>query len=141
MQKKVILFLFLLLIFGLFSYRFYDLRFKNNTYYLKEYSKVSTKYVYDIKEERGRILDNKGRVLVDNKKNNDSVKNAIEDQVENAKAIIKIEDSSSYSTYQGEIDEGKAYVVSEKIAEEDMDTVKNAIDYCPTSAIYFESEK
>ena len=44
------------------------------------------------------------------KKNNDSVKNAIEDQVENAKAIIKIEDSSSYSTYQGEIDEGKAYV-------------------------------
>ena len=38
-------------------------------------------------------------------------------------------------------DEGKAYVVSEKIAEEDMDTVKNAIDYCPTSAIYFESEK
>ena len=70
MQKKVILFLFLLLIFGLFSYRFYDLRFKNNTYYLEEYSKVSTKYVYDIKEERGRILDNKGRVLVDNKKNN-----------------------------------------------------------------------
>lgn len=38
-------------------------------------------------------------------------------------------------------DEGKAYVVSEKIDDEDMDTVKNAIDYCPTSAIYFESEK
>ena len=38
-------------------------------------------------------------------------------------------------------DEGKAYVVSEKIEDEDLDTVKNAIDYCPTSAIYFESEK
>ncbi len=38
-------------------------------------------------------------------------------------------------------DEGKAYVVSEKIDDEDMDTVKNAIDYCPTSAIYFELEK
>ena len=38
-------------------------------------------------------------------------------------------------------DEGKAYVVSEKNDDEDMDTVKNAIDYCPTSAIYFESEK
>ena len=38
-------------------------------------------------------------------------------------------------------DEGKAYVVSEKIDDEDLDTVKNAIDYCPTSAIYFESEK
>lgn len=38
-------------------------------------------------------------------------------------------------------DEGKAYVVSEKIADEDMDTVRNVIDYCPTSAIYFESEK
>lgn len=37
-------------------------------------------------------------------------------------------------------DEGKAYVVSENIADEDMDTVKSAIDYCPTSAIYFESE-
>lgn len=37
-------------------------------------------------------------------------------------------------------DEGKAHVVSENIADEDMDAVKSAIDYCPTSAIYFESE-
>jgi len=40
----------------------------------------------------------------------DEVKNNIEDNIENAKAIINIEDSSSYVTYQGEIDEGKTYV-------------------------------
>ena len=40
----------------------------------------------------------------------DNVKNDIEDQVENAKAIINVEDTPSYVTYQGEIDEGKTYV-------------------------------
>lgn len=70
MRKKIILFLLLISIFSFFSYRFYDLRFKNNAYYLEEYAKISTKYVYDIKEERGRILDSKGRILIDNKKNN-----------------------------------------------------------------------
>ena len=49
-------------------------------------------------------------VDVDDKKNVDSVKEKIEDQVKNAKAIIKIEDTLSYITYQGEIDEGKTYV-------------------------------
>lgn len=38
------------------------------------------------------------------------VKNDIEDSIENAIAIINIEDTSSYITYQGEIDEGKTYV-------------------------------
>ena len=47
---------------------------------------------------------------VDNKNNVDKVKNDIEDNVKNAKAIIKIEDTSSYITYQGEIDEGKTYI-------------------------------
>lgn len=70
MRKKIILFLLLISIFSFFSYRFYDLRFKNNAYYLEKYAKISTKYVYDIKEERGRILDSKGRILIDNKKNN-----------------------------------------------------------------------
>ena len=45
----------------------------------------------------------------DNKKRDD-VKNNIEDKVENAKAIINIEDTASYVAYQGEIDEGKTYV-------------------------------
>ncbi len=40
----------------------------------------------------------------------EDVKNNIEDQVENAKAIINVEDTSSYVAYQGEIDEGKTYV-------------------------------
>ena len=49
-------------------------------------------------------------VDVTNKDNIDKVKNEIEDKVENAKAIINIEDTSSYVTYQGEIDEGKTYI-------------------------------
>ena len=51
-------------------------------------------------------------IMVDvNKKNNvDKVKNNIEDNIKNAKAIIKAEDTASYITYQGEIDEGKTYV-------------------------------
>ena len=40
----------------------------------------------------------------------DDVKEAIEDKIENAKAIINVEDTSSYVAYQGEIDEGKTYV-------------------------------
>lgn len=49
-------------------------------------------------------------VDVNNKDNVTSVKNNIEDKIKNAKAIIKIEDTSSYVAYQGEIDEGKTYV-------------------------------
>ena len=51
-------------------------------------------------------------IMVDVKNNNkrDSVKETIEDKVKNAKAIINVEDTSSYVTYQGEIDEGKTYV-------------------------------
>jgi len=51
-------------------------------------------------------------VMVDVNDNSkrDDVKNNIEDKVGNAKAIINVEDTSSYVTYQGEIDEGKTYV-------------------------------
>ncbi|MCR5736537.1 MAG: ABC transporter permease [Eubacterium sp.] len=49
-------------------------------------------------------------VDVDRKDHVDSVKNDIEDKIENAKAIVKAEDTSSYVAYQGEIDEGKTYV-------------------------------
>ena len=49
-------------------------------------------------------------VDVKDKKKRDNVKNDIEDKVKNAKAIINVEDTSSYMTYQGEIDEGKTYV-------------------------------
>ena len=51
-------------------------------------------------------------IMVDVKDKNkkDDVKNTIEDKVKNAKAIINIEDTASYTAYQGEIDEGKTYV-------------------------------
>ena len=51
-------------------------------------------------------------IMVDVKDNDkrDNVKETIEDKVENAKAIINVEDISSYVAYQGEIDEGKTYV-------------------------------
>ncbi|MBQ9181086.1 MAG: ABC transporter permease [Bacilli bacterium] len=49
-------------------------------------------------------------VDVKNTKNRKEVKEKIEDNVENAKAIINREDTTSYITYQGEIDEGKTYV-------------------------------
>ena len=38
------------------------------------------------------------------------VSDEIEENIDSAKAIIKIEDTSSYKTYQGEIDEGKTYI-------------------------------
>lgn len=49
-------------------------------------------------------------VDIDNRENIDDTKLEIEDKVKSAKAIINIEDTSSYMTYQGEIDEGKTYV-------------------------------
>ena len=49
-------------------------------------------------------------VDVSDKDHINNVKNDIEDKIENAKAIIKVEDTSSYITYQGEVDEGKTYV-------------------------------
>ena len=49
-------------------------------------------------------------VDVGNTDKTDEVKNNIEDNIKNAIAIINIEDTSSYVTYQGEIDEGKTYV-------------------------------
>ena len=49
-------------------------------------------------------------VDVKNTSNKDKVKDEIEDKIENAKAIINVEDTASYTAYQGEIDEGKTYV-------------------------------
>ena len=49
-------------------------------------------------------------VDVDDRNQINKTKNDIEDSIKNAIAIINIEDTSSYITYQGEIDEGKTYV-------------------------------
>lgn len=51
-------------------------------------------------------------IMVDvNKKSNVSkVKDEIEDKISNCLATIRIEDTASYNMYQGEVDEGEAYV-------------------------------
>ena len=51
-------------------------------------------------------------VMVDvNKKSNvNFVKNKIEDSIDSVISLISIEDTTSYTMYQGEIDEGRAYV-------------------------------
>ena len=49
-------------------------------------------------------------VDVSNKDETNKVKDEIENKVDNALGIINIEDTPSYSMYQGEIDEGEAYV-------------------------------
>ncbi|MBR0131780.1 MAG: ABC transporter permease, partial [Lachnospiraceae bacterium] len=91
-------------------------------------------HVYDIKDESALLPDHESygfvyisanavpeayrkfityndiMVDVDEKANVDEVKNSIEDALDNALAIVKIEDSLSYSTYQGEIDEGRGFV-------------------------------
>ena len=47
---------------------------------------------------------------VKDKSKRDDIKNEIEDKVKNVKGILNLEDTISYITYQGEIDEGKTYV-------------------------------
>ena len=56
------------------------------------------------------IIYNSVMVDVDDISKIEKTKNNIEDNIKNAKAIINIEDTSSYVTYQGEIDEGKTYI-------------------------------
>lgn len=49
-------------------------------------------------------------VDVDDTSKRDEVKTYIEDNIKSVLAVIEIEDTTSYQTYQGEIDEGKTYV-------------------------------
>ena len=71
--------------------------------------KIFDKYVKDFNYKE-YIPYNYIMVDVNKKKNVTSVKEDIEDNVSNAKAIVKIEDTLSYQRYQGEIDEGASYV-------------------------------
>lgn len=71
--------------------------------------KIFDKYVKDFNYKE-YIPYNYIMVDVNKKKNVTSVKEDIEDNVSNAKAIVKIEDTISYQRYQGEIDEGASYV-------------------------------
>lgn len=71
--------------------------------------KIFDKYVKDFNYKE-YIPYNYIMVDVNKKKNVTSVKEDIEDNVSNAKAIVKIEDTLSYQRYKGEIDEGASYV-------------------------------
>lgn len=63
----------------------------------------------DIDYEDYRVF-NYCLIDVDEKENVDFVKSEIQDNIENALAVTNIEDSFSYETYQGEIEEGETYV-------------------------------
>ncbi len=67
MPKKF--YLIIILLIGLFSGfigKTYSLVFTNHDFYMEEYNKINNIYIYGNSAPRGRILDIKGRVLVDN---------------------------------------------------------------------------
>lgn len=72
---------------------------------LEQFNKLMPKFDYKAQIPYQYIM-----VSIDDKKNMNDVKNSIEKNIENAKAMIEIEDTASYKMYQGEIDEGKAFV-------------------------------
>lgn len=77
----------------------------NNEITEEQFDKLVTNFDYKKEIPYTYIM-----VDVDNKENNNIVKNNIENKIDNAMAMIEIEDTPSYSMYQGEIDEGKAFV-------------------------------
>ena len=80
-----------------------------NTIVTKNLNIPSVKYIPNF-DYHDYIPYNYIMVDVNNKSNVNQVKNDIEDNVKSALAIVKIEDTTSYLMYQGEIDEGKSYV-------------------------------
>lgn len=80
---------------------------------MKEY-KIEDEEQFDLLVKdfnyRDYLIFNHIMVDVKEKKQKDTVKEEIEDNIKNALAIIDIEDTTSHVQYQGEIDEGKTYV-------------------------------
>ena len=72
-------------------------------------TKVFDKYVKDF-NYKDYLVFNYIMVDVNKKSNVSKVKSEIENNIDNALAVIEIEDTASYITYQGEVDEGKTYV-------------------------------
>ena len=72
-------------------------------------TKVFDKYVKDF-NYKDYLVFNYIMVDVNKKSNVSKVKSEIENNIDNALAVIEIEDIASYITYQGEVDEGKTYV-------------------------------
>lgn len=59
---------------------------------------------------RDELIFTTAMVDIDKESNYTKVKENIEKNIENAIAVVDIKDTTSYRTYQGEIDEGKTYV-------------------------------
>lgn len=78
--------------------------------YIKQRKAYHLDYTLDNFNYLEHIPYNYVMVDVNNKKNIDSVKDDIENNISSALAIVNIEDTTSYTMYQGEIDEGGAYV-------------------------------
>ena len=76
---------------------------------MKEMSISDEKYLNNF-NYKDYLIFNYLMVDVDDTNNIEQVKNDIEDNIDNALAIINREDIASYRTYQGEVDEGKTYV-------------------------------
>ena len=77
---------------------------KYNIKKIKDLKKYIKNYNY-----KDYLVYNYIMVDIENNEKREEVKNEIENQI-NPLAVINIEDTTSYRTYQGEIDEGKTYV-------------------------------
>lgn len=71
-------------------------------------SKIFEQYASDF-NYKDYLKYNYIMVDVDNKERINEVKNQIEEKIDNV-ALINIEDTASYKTYQGEIEEGETYI-------------------------------
>ena len=88
----------------------YDTRDESELFPDRKQFGVAYLSINEVKDYKDILVFNSVMVDVKDKKNKDKVKEEIEDKIKNALAIINIEDTFSYTTYQGEIDEGKTYV-------------------------------
>ena len=70
-------------------------------------SKLFEQYVSDF-NYKDYLKYNYIMVDVDNKERINEVKNQIEEKIDNV-VLVNIEDTASYKTYQGEIEEGETY--------------------------------
>ncbi len=67
-KKRFFVYVFLIIfLFGIILYKSFNIMIVNNSEYKNKLNTLNNKYVYGDSTPRGRILDRKGRVIVDNK--------------------------------------------------------------------------
>lgn len=80
---------------------------------MKKFNITNSDLLYSIAPDfnyKDYLIFNNVIVDVDSEENKNYVKQKIEEELESAMAVIDIKDSTSYSAYQGEIEEGETYV-------------------------------